>query len=420
MKLNDLTCKTAKPNPPPSKTPRKLADGEGLYLWVMPNGKKYWRFKYRYLGKPKEYAIGVYPEVSLKEARAEKYKARKLLAKGKDPLEERKLERAKRELNAHNTFKVIALEWYENRKDQWTPRYADEVLKRLDEDIFPEIGGQPIRDIEPPLLLTVIRKIESRGAHDLAKRQLQKCGQVFRYGIATGRCVRDPSQDIREALKPIKKGHFAALDPSELPEFLKDLNSNKARLYPTTINAMRLMLLTFVRTKELIEACWDEIDWERKQWVIPAERMKMRKEHIVPLANQTIALLKEQKEIAGNWPHLFPSPNKPRQSISNNTILVALKRMGLQGRMTGHGFRALAMSTIKQELGYRHEVVDRQLAHVPKSKIDRAYDRALFLEERQKMMQEWANYIDTIGNQEIRSIAPSPRGRGHQAVFQNI
>ena len=397
MKLNDMICKTSKPNDPPSKSPRKLSDGEGLFLWVMPNGKKYWRFKYTFLKKPKEYAIGVYPEVSLKEARNEKYKARKLLAQGKDPLEERKREKLEFERNAENTFKVVALEWYENRKDCWKPRYAQEVIKRLEEDIFPAIGDRPIRDIEPPLLLQVIRKIESRGAYDLAKRQLQKCGEVFRYGIASGRCVRDPSQDIKEALKPVKKEHFAALDPSELPEFLKELNTNKARLYPTTMNAMRLMLLTFVRTKELIEASWDEIDFERKLWAIPAERMKMGKEHIVPLADQTIAILKEQKEIAGKWPHLFPSPNKPKQSISNNTILVALKRMGYQSRMTGHGFRALAMSTIKQELGYRHEVVDRQLAHVPKSKIDRAYDRARFLDERKVMMQEWADYIDRIG-----------------------
>ena len=374
----------------------KIWVGGGLYLELHKNGGKYWRLKYRFNGKEKRLALGVFDTVSIIEAREKRDEAKKILSQGKDPLQERKKDKAAAQQNSENTFEAIALEWYENRKDIWKPRYADEVIKRLKEDIFPEIGSYPIKEIEPPLLLQTIRKIEARGAYDLAKRQLQKCGEIFRYGIATGRAVRDPSSDIKEALKPTKKEHFAALDPEELPEFLKDLGQNRARLYTTTINAMKLMLLTFVRTKELIEATWDEIDFERKRWVIPAERMKMGKEHIVPLADQVIEILKEQKEIAGKWPHLFPSPNKPRQSISNNTILVALKRMGYQGRMTGHGFRALAMSTIKERLGYRHEVVDRQLAHVPKSKIDRAYDRARFLDERTVMMQEWADYIDQL------------------------
>ena len=396
MKLTEITCKNAKHDKPKSKSPKKMSDGQGLALWVMPNGSKYWKYAYRFNGKQKNLSIGVYPEISLKQARFKRIEAKELLDAGRDPSLEKKKQKVMKEQDNENTFKVVALEWYENRKHIWKPRYAAEVIKRLEEDIFPEIGDYPIKEIEPLLLLQVIRKIERRGAYDLAKRQNQKCGEIFRYAIATGRGGRDPSQDIVEALKPTKKEHFAALDPEELPELLRDIHSNKARLYPTTINAMKLMLLTFVRTKELIEATWEEIDFERKIWRIPADRMKMGKEHLVPLSDQAIEILKEQKEIARHWPHLFPSPNKPKQSISNNTILVALKRMGYQGRMTGHGFRALAMSTIKQELGYRHEVVDRQLAHVPKSKIDRAYDRAMFLDERAKMMQCWANYIDGI------------------------
>ncbi len=394
MKLTEIACKNAKHTNPKSKAPLKLSDGYGLSLWVYPNGSKYWRLAYRFNGKQKTLALGVYPDISLKDARQARVGAKETLSDGKDPSLEKKKEKALKVQDNTNTFKLVALEWYENRKEHWKPQYAAEVIKRLEDDIFPEIGDFPIKDIEPPFLLQTIRKIENRGAYDLAKRQLQKCGEIFRYAIATGRVIRDPSSDIKEALKPSKKTHFAALDPDELPELLKDINSNKARLYPTTINAMKLMLLTFVRTKELIEATWEEIDFDKKLWVIPAERMKMGREHIVPLSDQTLEILKEQKEIARHWPHLFPSPNKPRQSISNNTILVALKRMGYQGRMTGHGFRALAMSTIKQELGYRHEVVDRQLAHLPKSKVDQAYDRATFLEERKKMMQEWANYID--------------------------
>lgn len=396
MKLTEIACKNVKHDNPDSKSPKKISDGQGLALWVMPNNSKYWKFAYRFNGKQKNYSIGVYPEISLKQAREKRSDLRLILSEGKDPSLEKQKQKIIDQQDNDNTFEAIAREWYDERKSIWAPRYAVEVIKRLEEDLFPHIGNMPIKELDPPMILHVIRKIEKRGAVDLAKRQLQKCGEICRYAIITGRAVNDPTYKLSDALKPVKKSHFAALNPEELPEFLKDLDSNKARLYPTTINAMKLMLLTFVRTKELIEATWDEIDFERKMWTIPAERMKMGKEHLVPLSDQAIEILKEQKEIARDWTHLFPSPNKPRQSISNNTILVALKRMGYKGRMTGHGFRALAMSTIKQELNYRHEVIDRQLAHVPKSKIDRAYDRAKFLKERTQMMQEWADYVDQL------------------------
>ena len=398
MKLNDIICKTAKPNEPPSKSPRKLADGEGLYLWVMPNGAKYWRLKYRINGKPKELSMGVYPEVSLKDARDKKAMARKMLAEGKDPSLEKKKEKALSAQKTINTFESIAREWHENNKSKWSKRYSEGVMKRLEDYVFPEIGEYPITEIEPPILLQAIRKIENRPAIEIAKRQLQKCGEIFRYAIACGKAVRDPSADIKNALKPQKTSHYAALDVKELPEFLRVLERNDARLYRNTINAIKLLMLTFVRTSELINASWDEIDFERKEWTIPAERMKMNKEHVVPLSRQSIEILKDQKEIAEHWPLVFPSSVRPKQSISNNTILGAIKRMGYQGQMTGHGFRALAMSAIKQELGYRHEVVDRQLAHAPRNKIDAAYDRALFLKERTKMMQDWADYIDGVSN----------------------
>ena len=392
-----------------------------MYLEVRPNGSKYWRYKYRFIGKEKLLALGVYPETSLAEAREKLLRARKLLEGGKrlildhacrngllrarklleggvDPSQERKKKKALAKESAENTFEVIAWEWYANRKSRWRKRYAEEIITRLEKDIFPEIGNIPIVEIEPPLLLHVIRKIENRGAYELAKRQLQKCGEIFRYAIATGKALRDPSQDIKEALMPVRKEHFAAIDVKELPEFIAALERNDARLYQSTRNALKLIMLTFVRTSELINATWEEIDFDNKEWVIPAERMKMGKVHIVPLSRQAIEVLENQKILAGQWPLVFPSSVKPRNSISNNTILGALKRLGYQGRMTGHGFRALAMSAIKQELGYRHEVVDRQLAHVPKNKIDKAYDRALFLRERKIMMQEWADYLDEIAN----------------------
>lgn len=394
MKLTDIKCKSAAPK----EKPYKLADGGGMFLDVRPTGAKYWRLKYRMNGKEKLLALGVYPEVSLVKAREKRKEARDLIAGGIDPALEQKRKKALSKASTENTFEAIAREWHEVNTPKWSKRYAEGIMKRLETYIFPEIGNFPIDQIEPPLLLQTIRKIESRPAIEIAKRQLQKCGEVFRYAIATGRAVRDPSSDIKGALKPQKKTHYAALDVKELPEFLHVLNSNEARLYRSTMNAMRLLMLTFVRTSELINARWDEIDLERKEWVIPAERMKMDKEHVVPLSRQAIEILNDQKEIAGHWPLVFPSSVRPKQSISNNTILGAIKRMGYQGRMTGHGFRALAMSTIKQELGYRHEVVDRQLAHTPKNKIDKAYDRALFLDERTKMMQEWADYIDALGS----------------------
>ncbi|MGH1456561.1 MAG: tyrosine-type recombinase/integrase [Alphaproteobacteria bacterium] len=396
MKLTDIKCKSAKP----SAKSVKMSDGGGMYLEIMPNGSKYWRLKYRVKAedklKEKRLALGIYPEISLKEARERRDDAKRLLEQGIDPSLEKKKKKALSQENNTNTFKVIALEWFENRKDRWSERYADGVLTRLENDIFPEIGDYPITEIEPPILLQAIRKIENRKANELARRQLQKCGEIFRYAIACGKCVRDPSADIKEALRPQIKGHFAAIDCKDLPDFLAAIDRNDARLYRNTQNALRLIMLTFVRTSELINARWEEIDFEAKEWVIPAERMKMRKEHIVPLSRQAIAILEDQKEIAGQWPLVFPSSVRPKQSISNNTILGAIKRLGYQGRMTGHGFRALAMSTIKQELGYRHEVVDRQLAHAPRNKIDKAYDRALFLDDRKVMMQEWADYIDRI------------------------
>ncbi len=374
----------------------KLFDGEGMFLLVKSNGNRHWRLKYRFLGKEKLLAIGPYPLVSLQEAREAKIKAKKLLADGVDPVASKSEEKAEAVRNVQNTFQSVALEWYENRKHIWKERYAKDVLKRLEEDLFPYIGKRPIKEITQPELLEVVRKIENRGAIDLAKRQLQKSGEIFRYAISTGKAKVDITYNMHEALKPSKKSHFAAIDVSELPEFLDAVESNKARLYRNTQNALKLMLLTFVRTNELINARWEEIDFDKAEWIIPAERMKMDKSHIVPLSKQAIKILKDQKEIAEPWPLVFPSSVKPQKSISNNTILGAIKRLGFQGRMTGHGFRALAMSAIKQELHYRHEVVDRQLAHVPKSKVDRAYDRAKFLNERKVMMQDWADYIDGL------------------------
>lgn len=397
MPLTDIKCKAAKPG----AKPQKLTDGHGMYLEVMPNGSKYWRLKYRFLGKEKRLALGVYPEVSLGEAREKRDQARKLLAAGVDPLTVKKEQKRLAILNSENTFEAVAREWHEHQLNRWSEDHAGNVLRRMEADIFPYIGNRPIADIDAPELLEVLRKIEKRGAIDIAHRARQICGQVFRYGIATGRGERDHAADLKDALKTIKTTHFSTLDIKEMPEFLQKLEHNEKRLYPRTRRAIKLLMLTFVRTTELIESTWDEIDFEAKEWKIPAERMKMRSAHIVPLSRQVIALLQEQleetKHLNTNW--VFPSHIRPKDPMSNGTILVAIKRMGYSGRMTGHGFRSLAMTTLKEKLDYPHDVIDRQLAHGHRNKVTAAYDRAQFIDKRKKMMQDWADYLDAVAKE---------------------
>ncbi len=397
MALTDTACKNAKKN----EKVYKLGDSEGLFLLIKPNGAKHWRLKYYFHKKERLMALGAYPHVSLSQARKKKDDARALLAEGIDPL----IDKKKREQLAHtdskDTFEVVAREWYENRKSRWSEKYAKNVMSRLEADVFPQLGVYPISQIEAPMILAAIRLIEKRNARELAKRQLQKCGEIFQYAIATGRINRDPTYGLSKALEPMIKNHYNAITIEELPEFLSVFERNDARLYPTTRHAMALLMHTFVRTSELINAEWKEIDFDKALWSIPAERMKMKRPHKVPLSHQVIEILKAQKELTGHWPHVFPSPVKPAQSMSNNTILSALKGMGYRGRMTGHGFRSLAMSAIKEKLNYRHEVVDRQLAHVQKSQIDQAYDRADYMDDRAKMMQEWSDYIDVLSENKI-------------------
>ncbi|HWL52837.1 MAG TPA: integrase arm-type DNA-binding domain-containing protein [Chthoniobacteraceae bacterium] len=395
MKLTDRFVKTVKPK----EKAYKLTDGGGLYLQVQPNGSKLWRLRYYFLGKEKLLSIGSYPTVTLAEARAKREEVKKLLVNGHDPAVQKREEKREAIRKAANTFEALAREWHEKQKDQWTPNHASCVMRRLEANVFPHIGSRLVQEIDAlELLECVLRRIEKRGANEVAARVKQICGQVFRYGIVTGRCQRDPSFDLKDALKKARGSHYAALDIKEMPEFLAALERNDARLFGRTRRGIRLLMLCFTRTSELIRATWDEFDLENGVWEIPAERMKMRRPHVVPLSRQAIEILREQQRETGdfNTRWVLPSQIKPRDPMSNNTILFAIGRMGYKGRMTGHGFRALAMTTIKERLGYRHEVVDRQLAHAPVSKVDRAYDRAQFLEERTFMMQDWADYLDLI------------------------
>ena len=392
MKLTNLQCKNAKPK----KKSYKLSAGRGLYLEIMPTGSKYWRMKYRINGKEKRLALGVYPETSLKEADDKCTGARKLLEENIDPSLYKQEKKIQAQQSAENNFEAIAREWHTNIKPKWSERHATTVLNRLERDVFPEIGKMAITDITPPQILSCLKKIQKRGAIEPAHRMRQSCGQIFRYAIANGYTTYNPAHDLSEALQPMVREHFASIDINELPELLRAIERNDACLRLETRLAVKLLMLTFVRTKELIEATWDEINLETAEWIIPAERMKMRKDHIVPLSTQVVEILKQLKEANERWGWVLAGAQSPKKHMSNNTIRLAIHRMGFKGRMTGHGFRALAMSTIKEKLGYRHEVIDRQLAHSAKSMVTRAYDRAQFLDERKVMMQEWADYIDGL------------------------
>lgn len=393
MSLSNTQCRNARFSKQGSN---KLADGGGLYLHLMSSGAKIWRQKYRYSGKENTLTHGPYPTISLLEARDKREEARKILLSGNDPAQVKKDQKLAAATSAATTFELVAREWYELNKDHWSPHYAMTILHRLEQGVFPYFGRHPVSEVTAPHLLDAMRRIEKRGAREVAHRTLQLCGQIFRYAIVTGRMSRSPSGDLRGALRPAKHSHYASIDTKELPEFLRVLNKNDGRLYAQTRLAVRMLMLTFVRTTELIEAKWPEFDFANTEWIIPAERMKMKRPHIVPLAEQALDILKELKELNGKREYVFASEARPHQHMSNNTILFALKRLGYKGRMTGHGFRALAMTTIKEKLGYRHEVVDRQLAHAPTSKVDAAYDRAKFLDERKVMMQEWADYLDKV------------------------
>lgn len=394
MKLTDTACKAAKPK----DKPYKLSDGGGFYLEIMPSGSKCWRMKYRYLSKEKRLAFGVYPIISLADAREAREKAKKLLAQRIDPSGAKKEQKREAIRNAENTFKAVALEWYDTNAERWSNSYKQKVIKGLELNIFPHLGHRPLKDITPPELLEVLRKIEKRGSLDVLGRTKQLCGQIFRYGIQTGRCERDAAADLRGALKTRSTEHFRTIDAKEIPKLIHALERNEARLYERTRNAVWLSLLTFLRPVEIRTARWEEIDFEEKLWRIPAKKMKMKRDHIIPLSVQTLAVLEAQKkEIEGiNTAWVFPSQIRPKDAMSDGTVNKALKRLGFGDDMVAHGFRALARTTIREKLGYNSEIIERQLAHKASGALGEAYDRSQFLDERRKMMQEWADFLDAV------------------------
>jgi integrase len=385
----------------------KLSDGGGLYVSITPTGGKLWRWAYRHEGKQKTMAFGKYPDVSLALARIRHREARTLLATGVDPMAQRKAEKTAQQISCANSFGSVAARWLEHWADGKSPRHVDSVRRRMAADILPGLGARPIANIEAPELVAMAKAIEERGARDIAKRALETTGQVFRYAIAHGYARRNPAAEIRSSdiLRPTRKVNYARIDGKELSDLLKSIEVYQGK--HVTRLAIKLMALTFVRTSELIGAKWTEFDLEAARWDIPASRMKMRTPHIVPLAKQTIEVLEMLRLLSGNSEWLFPGDRSSAKPISNNTILKALERMGYKGKMTGHGFRGLA-STLLHERGYAHEHIELQLAHAPRNAVSAAYNHALYLEPRAKMMRDWADFLELT----LRGVKLMPmRGR---------
>lgn len=387
MLLSDTRIRGSKPR----ANAYKLRDGNGLFLLLTPKGQRWWRFRFRAAGKEKMLSLGVYPDVSLREARNKRDELRALIAKGVDP----SVQRAAAQQASESSFEAIGREWHAQRRHIWTPEHAARILRRLEKDVFPWVGSRPIGEITAPEMLAVLRRIEARNVLDTAHRALQNCSAVFRYAVATGRAERDPCGDLRGALPPVRGKHHAAItDPRAVGELLRAIEAYQGSL--VTKCALKLAPLLFVRPGELRRAEWSEIDLEAGEWRIPAGKMKARTEHIVPLSRQAVAVLKELQPLTGRGRYVFPGLRTDERPMSENAVLAALRRMGYaKDQMTGHGFRSIA-STLLNEQGWSSDAIERQLAHAERDKTRAAYNRAEYLAERRKMMQFWGDYLDGL------------------------
>lgn len=392
MPLTQVAIKQSKWSGKPNGD--KLSDEKGLFLLVNQSGK-YWKLKYRFAGKEKKLSLGVYPEVSLKEARVKRDEARKLIAEGTDPGIVRRQEKVARLVTNANSLESLAREWHQSQLARWSPGHAARVLESLETDVFPDLGKVPVTALTAPMLLEVIRKIERRGVTETAGRVLQRVGAVMRYAIQTGRASYNPVGDLKGALSATKVKHRPALPRSELPEFFRRLDAEP--LHPVTRLAFQLLLLTMTRPGEIRYARWAEFDIERAEWRIPAARMKMRSEHLVPLSRQALAVLEELRLLTGHAELLFPSQTTNQKPISENTLGYAMGRMGYKDIATPHGFRALA-STVLNEEGFDPDVIERQLAHVERNKVRAAYHRAEYLDDRRKLLQWLADFYQSQQN----------------------
>jgi integrase len=387
MPLSDTATRNAKPR---EKTYR-LADAKGMYLEVTPAGGKYWRMKYRFGGKEKRIAFGVYPDVSLAQARERCGQARQLLANGVDPGVVKQVSKAATE----NSFEAVAREWHIKFSPGWVTNHADKIIRRLEREVFPWLGSRPIGDVTAPELLAVLRRIETRGALDTAHRVHQNCGKVFRYAVATGRAQRDPSGDLRGAIPPAQEHHHPTItEPKRVGELLRAIAGYSGSYI--TRGALQLAPLVFVRPGELRKAEWSEFDLDKAEWRIPAHKMKMKAVHIVPLSTQAVLILRELHALTGTGRYVFTGARGDDRHMSENTVNAGLRRLGYAvGDMTGHGFRSMA-STLLNEQGWNRDAIERQLAHAERDDIRAAYNYAEHLPERRKMMQAWADYLDKL------------------------
>ena len=390
MPLTDTMVRNAKPG----QKAIRLKDDRGLYLEVTPAGGKLWRLRYWLNSRENRISLGVYPDVSLKDARERRDEARKLIANGVDPSKARQEEKAEAAAEAL-TFEHVAREWYERFKPKWSPSHSLDVIQRLEKNVFPSLGPKSIRDIAAPELLAAVRLIEGRGAVESARRILQMCGQIFRYAIATGQADRDIAADLRGSLPPAREKHHASItDPKAVAQLMRAIDGYQGAFM--VLCALRLAPLVFVRPGELRHAEWSEIDLDGAEWRIPAPKMKMKEQHIVPLSRQAVAILRELHPLTGAGRYVFPSVRTSARAMSENTVLAALRRLGYtKDEMTGHGFRSMA-STLLNELGWNRDAIERQLAHAERNAVRAAYNFAEHLPERRRMMQAWADYLDKL------------------------
>ncbi|CAI1783326.1 tyrosine-type recombinase/integrase [Serratia ficaria] len=386
MLLTDIQIRRSKPQ----GKPYTLNDGQGLSLLINTDGSKGWRFRYRYAGKAKLMSFGTYPLITLAEAREKRGEARKQVANGIDPVAEKKAQKLAQKLSVENSFEAISREWHTNKADRWTLAYREEIMRTFEQDVFPYIGQRPIAEIKPLELLEVLRRIEKRGALEKTRKVRQRCGEVFRYAIITGRAEYNPAPDLASALAVPKQKHHSFLSAEELPYFVKDLEGYTGSII--TKNAAKIVMLTGVRTQEMRFATWEEIDFERAIWEIPAERMKMRRPHIVPLSTQVVELFKQIQPITGHYPYIFIGRNNRRKPISKESVNQVIELLGYKGRATGHGFRH-TMSTILHEQGFDSAWIEMQLAHVDKNGIRGTYNHAQYLEKRRDMLQWYSNLL---------------------------
>jgi integrase len=392
MPLTDTAIRNAKGQ----EKSIKLTDGAGLYLLVNPNDSKWWRFDYRYQNKRKTISFGTYPETGLKEARDKRGEARKLVASGIDPGEQRKAAKSAQYSSASNSFEHVAREWFGKQSKVWAPSHSDKIMLRMEKDLFPWLGNRPVSEITAAEFLSCLRRVESRGAVESSHRILQNCGQIMRYAIATGRAARNPAADLRGALEPVQaKPRAAIIEPSAIGQLLRAIDSYQGSF--VTKCALKFAPLTFVRPGELRQAEWREFDLANALWTIPASRMKMKEPHSVPLSTQALSVLSDLEPLTGRGQYVFPGARSPKRPMSNNAILAALRRMGFgKDEMSGHGFRAMARTILDEVLNIRPDFIEHQLAHAVRDPNGRAYNRTTHFDERRKMMQIWSDYLENL------------------------